>query len=1579
MKLPHRGSKEDRELRGKLSLDQGNDAGFVASWIGKLILFSAAPSATKSCPGLTTQELEFFHMNGKQDVWNPAVSGGLNLVETKVVAMKLLSSGAFNEGERFLPALFASVDPNSRLSDVADDVLKGVLANTSLENTSIVSNLLRVYLGTSGTDSEHRPPVSAPLKMKILTLLCKSKVATTYGPEILHIVKEGLAVQTGASAPITQGLQASKLRVRVFNFVNWVARTAASSAISDIAPKLVGDLRNYIEAQGWPTCDEELRRNPAELASRAYGYESIGILAKSSPSELLVDSDLDLLRWLFNSLGRDGSGGDIFLNIDQALSSVLGAYAHIHESGLQQPLEQLLMHYAAIEPGSEDSSNTPMIRSTRYVAVRFANRCLPYSNVRARWIDLLAMSGGPGERSEIIEEGRKGLDPYWYRILNPPDPGKSIDDTSTFPSSVEPRYIMPNFEELVNFLFPKKDTALALGRGYVPAIDLCRTILFHEAIAQSSKAPIVDADWDRNLDALIRNDEDIRTTIINNLSNLSTDKDRALDQLVDAAFTGFVSSKLGNTSPAGRCLLDVCQLGPHSASNFLTARIAELRESIYCNNHPSRLMAGHLFGLLSAHDGHNQSIVDGMLKEFTGKVKGWDSAVGSSVHHVHGSMLALAYWLSRTTDRNLSSGFKNIRERIIQISLDIVDNGRDKEILEAAVLTISQLSLFGIIDSGVIKASSNFKDLSTGLEAMAKKGDKNAVLALGYIAMQCNEHEAGESLLAGVIDSLYGLHETRQPELHFAVGSALSCAAIGWESKSLIGLINVKSTRPHTACRKSTLEEMIEKVLESCEQTKPSLRQAAVIWLLCLVQYCGHCDEIQSRLKRCQTAFKGFLADKESLNQEAASRGLTLVYEKGDSDVKDELVRDLVGSFTAAKSSLSGTVSEETQLFDSGALPTGDGQSVTTYKDIINLAGEVGDPSLVYRFMSLASNSAIWSSRAAFGRFGLSRILSDSSVDGYLSRNPKLYSALYRYRFDPNTNVRAAMNDIWTSLVKDPKAVVETHFGRILQDLFKSILSKEWRTREASCAALADLIQGRPLKMYEQHLTRIWELTFKVCDDIKATVRLAAMQLARVLTGILVRSLEAGEESAANAHAMLQQVLPFLLSPSGLEASAKDVQAFSLITLMDIIEKASSKMMRPYLADLVGHLLALLSAMEPEAVNYISLNVDKYGVTEQQLDDARLDSVKLSPMMEAIERCLDMIDETSMKALNASLSNAIRTVIGLPSKVGVSRVLVTLATRHRFLFQPYADGFLRLIRKQVVDRNDTISTTAAATCGYLSRIANQSEILKLVGYSKTLYFESEDDRHRTVAGEILLSIGKYATDRFASLANICLPFAFFGSHDDHEPAKELFKSAWEDNVGGSRAVLLYLREIIDLSVRHLGSPRWSIKHTAALTIADTVKPAGSEISMAHSEVMWPAIEKAIDGKTWEGKERVLDAFIIFAKASCLPEISTQVKDQMHVSLLFLLIAQLFHGLTNDPSMQRIIVRESKRNNATYRIHAFSGLGQFAQNFKSAFSFETVSSIVRPVIEEELEESSSMDIDSGRYAERSSQETWVVVQ
>jgi proteasome component ECM29 len=967
----------------------------------------------------------------------PTAPGGLNLTETKVLSAKFLSSGAFTEEERFLPALFASADTNSRLSDIGDDMLKRALPAVSLEDNDLVQKLYDIYLGSK--DNPTRPPVLPRLQTKILDFLCKSQIATSYTTEIISIVRAGLGVDAESSNKSVQGLSGSRLKTRAVNFTAWVARMASQSNISKVAPELVLQLREYIENQGWPTVSQEAQENSLELNQRSLGYECIGLLGKSCPDKLLFEPNLDLVRWLFQSLGGDQSHRDVSLSIEQALSSVIRAFAQNDTQELQEPLVNLLSHYAILQPGDEDSLGMKIIRSTRYVAVRFSNRCLYFKNARGRLIALLALSGGSNERNEVIEEGTRGIDPHWYRILNPTE--TMVNEELLLQN---PRYQMPDFEELINLVFADLNAISKLGNAYAPSIAFCWTVLLHKAMSNNSKSPIVDADWQKNIQALIQNDEEVREGIKKFFSRIqkSNGMANALHLFANAAFTGFSKSQSENKVECGKCLLELWQFASSDIIDHQIQNAPALKDGIFSSDHGTRVLAGRLLGIMASRPNFKNHETQDLVETLTNKASSWKTAIGSGIHQAHGSLLALGYLASRSQHhelRILSS------DSVISLVCNILQSSTDKDLLEAATLTISQLSLFGILNSEDIKNHNTTDDFVAKLSSLAKKGNENAILAQGHFAMQCGE--TSESPLQKIVADLYSLHEVRQPELHFAVGAALSCAAIGWQSKYLIGAMDINGFLPRMPERVHLLEEMIDKVLSNCKETKPSLRQASVIWLLCLVQYCGHCEEVIARLHHCQVAFKGFLSDKEVLNQEAASRGLTLIYEKGDRNLKDDLIRDLVSSFTSTNSNLSGSVSADTELFEPGALPTGEGQSVTTYKDIINLANEVGDPSLVYRFMNLASNSAIWSSRSAFGRFGLSRILSDSGVDGYLAQNPKLYSALFRYRFDPNSNVRSAMNDIWTALVKDPKTIIETHFERILQDLLKSILNKEWRTR----------------------------------------------------------------------------------------------------------------------------------------------------------------------------------------------------------------------------------------------------------------------------------------------------------------------------------------------------------------------------------------------------------------------------------------------------------------------------------------------------------------------------------------------------
>ena len=1161
----------------------------------------------------------------------------------------------------------------------------------------------------------------------------------------------------------------------------------------------------------------------------------------------------------------------------------------------------------------------------------------------------------------MLEEGNKGLvsssmsfvrylvdlkvanvtqDTYWYRLLNLSEGSKDL--------------VLPNWSELVRVFFTSQalmenshiantmltgmdiDSVSVFGNfsgtrinAYHHAVAYCRRMLLVAAMKQGTDIGS-EADWERQLNVLLRTDKSSRQLVKNEMKTINP---KDLGIFFSAAFEGMLWKHGKGLEDCGKSLVELGGLAPQECLIELATRASEILPAIASNDAATRQTAAQALGMLGAHPSNEKSQLNTILQTLLASVKLWDSAVGAEANKVHGSTIAVSYLLSRSAfyGRIADVDISLVNEVVMQI-LHMANNASDVSNKEAAFIAIGLLSTVDLVTEARLENSPyDALEIIKVLTTEAKKGNEKAITALGRFALIFDEktQDTVGSPLATILKDLYELHELRQAEVHFTVGESLAVASTGWEADSLILTLDVEANY-RGSTRTSTLEGVVDKILKDCKNTKPSLKKASGIWLFSLIQYCGHLKEIQCRLRECQAAFMGLLSARDDLVQETASRGLSLVYEQGDKDLRERLVADLVASFTGTSTKIK--VDKETELFEPGALPTGDGQSVTSYKDIMSLAAEVGDQSLVYKFMSLASNAATWSTRAAFGRFGLSSILSESAVD------PKLYPKLFRYRFDPNPNVQRSMNDIWNALVKSPTAVIDEYFDPIMDDLLKNILGKEWRTREASCAAIADLVQGRQFEKYEKYLGPIWEVAFKVLDDIKGSVRKAAEKLCQVLTGILVRQLEAGT-SSKHAQVMLKEVMPFLFSTRGLESPSKEVQSFAYDTVLKLV-KSGGKTLLPFIPSLIEQILGLLSTLEPDIINYLHMNAAKYDTTQEKIDEARSTAISHSPMMEAIERCLDLLDDKTMTDLVPHLENVIKTSVGMPSKVGCSGVLVSLATRHSFLFRPHADIFLKDIEKAVLDRNSTVSAAYARAAGYLARLGSNQQILKLANYSTNLYFSAEDESRRQISADIIYAMSKFATDRFNALASEFLPFVFMAKHDFDEHVRDQFSKTWDENVGGSRAVLLYLKEIIEIAVERLDSPKWTVKHTAALTIADVVTSAGTDISIPNSTVIWPALEKALAVKTFDGKEKVLTSFVKFVQAG-----------KSYWSQESKIAAQ----------MTKIAIREAKRNNDTYRPHAFLALGEYAEARTDIDLFTEVHSVIWPWVEE-ITHDDKMDVD-----------------
>lgn len=1562
--VPPRGSKEDEGFRAELGLADGPaDAAFVAAWLGRLLLLTTAEG--RRSPGLGESEVAFLTLGKPAETWAAGSSSseaGLDLAATRIRAVKLLESGAFTDEERFLPAVYAAANNDYRVYSVGEAVL--MRNKASLEDEGRVKALF-----------ERHAKLPAPYRIRILNLLCKSAMSTSamFTQDVLNVVRRDIRLKgdgtgTPADEATPDGLQLTKIHRALFEYINWVARIGPGRGEFVIGPTLIDLLRGFItEEQGWPKPKTERRSvNPLDDQNlRARAYETIGVLAKGSSMDQA--KLLELVAWLFRSLSEDPTP-EVVVNIEGALSSMTSLFKT--DTGDVDRLRSIILTYMTLPEGGDG------VRSVRHAATKWANQCLPFSDPIARWVDVLAIAGRTDERTEVIEEGHKGLDPWTYRVndesltSNLPD-WRNLAQTF-FQDNIGygPAMAVDGPQALQNF------TGLAPS-AFPTAVTYCKRMLFLTALKDEFK---VEPGWERQLETLVQTDKQTKDAIRKYLATLDN---TALADLLGAAFEGIQEEKSA-TEECARAFVEVASLCPRAVLVPLAmSGLGRLLAVAKSNKKEVRQLTARAIGILGAHPAVPVEMFNVVNHVLLQRCSSWKTAVGAEMNAAEGAFLALGYLWSRAVyyphavvdsaagsaggqvnpqedhprkrrkadvaqsfDIDADAALQDLKESLLK-GQDVPDTTKTRPAewlppvkdIGTAQGSLQETIFHTLVQLWTACLSPEASSITPYIDILVpqcKKGNERAITALGRLALGL---EGGDAALDTILTKLYELHELKQAEVHFSIGEAITAAIARWDSDIVQLTVDVESStdKYRLAKRGEKTTEVLNKILTDCKATKPSLLKASGIWLFSIIQHCSHLPEIQSRLRECQVAFMRLLSARDELVQETASRGLSLVYEKGDPALKEDLVKDLVGAFTGTATQLK--VEEETELFEAGALPTGEGKSVTSYKDIVNLANEVGDQTLVYKFMSLASNAATWSTRSAFGRFGLSNILSESEVD------PKLYPKLFRYRFDPNPNVQRSMNDIWKALVKDSNAVIEAHFDAIMTDLLKSVHGKEWRVRQASCAAISDLMGGRPFQQYEKYYGEIWTKALKVLDDVKSTVREAAMRLCMGMANTLTRQLEEGGVSAS-AKDMMSSTLPFLLSDNGIESGVEEVKGFAITTVITIT-KTGGKALRPYVATIITHMLGLLSTIEPDAVNYY---YQRFGDDDRgKLDKLRSQMVSQSPIFQAIENCLRNLDESVMPELAAGLEETIKTAIGMPTKIGCSQVLGTLATRHTMDFQPYASRFLQLMEKQALDRNDEVSTNYARAAAYIMRHAPADAREHFVAKFEKLYFSAEDEARREKVAAVVAALSKISPDHFNALEGSLLPFSYLGMHDTDEFVAKAFREVWETHAGSARTVTRFVPEVTALAGRALDAPQWSLKHAGALTagagaraIAAQGNLTGSTVNVSQLAQLWPVLDRALALKTFDGKEKLLEALVdVHTKAKTFWKGDDKVAAQL----------------------KKIVLREAKRNNDAYRVHAFKSLWECAaarEDLEEGLWTDVVG-IVKSYLEEYADED-RMDVD-----------------
>lgn len=391
---PPRGTNEDTALRATLGFDENpEDAAYIAECFRKLMLLNLSvfvPSETQqpqrlSCPGLSPDDFEFLTLGGKKETFTPFSV----LADIKRFVLKFLASGAFTDRERFFPTLIAATDSNSAVAQPAEDIFRRALPSVSLDDEDVVTQLYTLYFGSPAAGI---PPVKVVLQTRIVSFLAKSitAVGLQWKQEIVRIVENGLETEY------------ARLRQAAFSFVNWASRMGGEEVMAAAAGDVVERVRYWILSTG---SEEGGGGNGGSDELRGYAYESLGLLAKRAPG-IVVEPEWKILKFLFGRL-RDEPAGSVGVSVEGALSTLLPVIARARmDRETEEGLEELILEQMVAKKG----------RSTRFSAVRYANRTLQFGNVVGRWANLLAV-GRKGERGEVVEEAKKGMGIVLFHIL----------------------------------------------------------------------------------------------------------------------------------------------------------------------------------------------------------------------------------------------------------------------------------------------------------------------------------------------------------------------------------------------------------------------------------------------------------------------------------------------------------------------------------------------------------------------------------------------------------------------------------------------------------------------------------------------------------------------------------------------------------------------------------------------------------------------------------------------------------------------------------------------------------------------------------------------------------------------------------------------------------------------------------------------------------------------------------------------------------------------------------------------------------------------------------------------------------
>ncbi|EFO27762.2 hypothetical protein LOAG_00726 [Loa loa] len=1355
----------------------------------------------------------------------------ISITTLKLSVIKVLSSVIFTEAE-ILPLLIGAIALGPSEVEIAGDIaIKKIDLEKVLRNKNTVNILFNLYLGLSlqTLDENDRVlPATIPIKLKLIPLLMKSPVAVQTFPYNIKVAFDGLFSKEDfvENKPL-------KLQQASIDFLLLIVKNFPANALPTFGPVIFSSIRKLID-----------QNESSGVVATA--YQCFGIIGCKVPQ--LVVNDMALLQETFDAISL--APEEISFAIADCLVSWLPAFCAVNDVALRGVLEALISSYIV-----HDSPKC------RLVALKFVETLVKTSSLEFRWI-LCRTCGDP--RDEMKREA--------VRLLN-----LSVADPMT----------TPKFKDLVEFIHRKLNLQGATG-----SVD------FSTAETKKKKEAFADEVFHISALYLYANLQvacSLRPVSLAETDVFSGTSDYPVINSYLLSFSGEhleilhrfleIVLKAIETQPDNFLIEMAClllQSGCADLDHNYRAMIVALLERHLKSSSRLSVCAklSQLYSLILS-DFERKECLERCLEQF------------NSYNELPFRIPWLCAYLTTQPLADFAAGeiiaikvcLVNMMETLSAQQYCEAACGSLAELLRRAVICLNEVEKSKLVSSTSDNQFYSLCELLGKIAASRKdtltsKMKESAAQCLGFLSL----HSLPTILYEKILTQLFACGEiATEPELQFTVGSALFDAAFGESSPSRRNIFTETEEyfleRNLSLAERDSVEKKVANLLEilnaKLHHTNRHLRQAVLIWLFTLVKRCAviKLNCILNSLRPIQYAFTNGLTETNEFSQEVASEGLGIIFELGSEEQKKIMVEELVNTLSVGRKRVD-PIAPNTLLFSRGELgTTSGGENLTTYRELCSLATDLNQPDLIYKFMQLANHNILWNSKkmsAAFG-FGIIMQQAGSVMEPYLAQ---LVPKLYRYRYDPDLKVQSAMQSIWQAVTISKKNVIEEYADAIFNELKLTLTDPQWRTRESSCLALADLLSAHCTNEIVEHFGQLFEILYRVHDDVKESVRMAAGRTLSSLIKFTVR--KCSSVNGAKATRLLGMILPVIIE-KGVKSSVKTNKILSLKMIMGIAKEAGL-VLQEHINVIVPCLLDSLSEEESTVLNYLAArsSLDELEV----LDSARMSAAHSSPMMSALRYLVPYVDKDIFNSeLSDKLIEQLRSSVGVTTRTGTCQFIIDLCLQRQDLLiscRSSCDKMIRILLSGLNDRNLVIKKQFSSCLSYLLPFSSKKEVNRILDYMKQKLRSEQDE----VTILHLLRFLSRNTDVLSESLTAVIPFIFLYKCQEGESSLqkndeagkkklEMWDELWFELVPDtSSAMRLYRKEMIEVALVTLNtSSVFAMKTQAAKVLVAVAESGVLSDDVDCAETLYDSLISALHGRIWDGKEKLIEAISALLRSS----------------------------------------------------------------------------------------------------------------